>query len=225
MQDLEQLAALHNAVMKMPDEEGLKFLSAAPGQFKHRFDGSIRSMLCGSIRTCSEQVRSMFSDEAEVEAMDDWSVNTVFTWLQGQHFLGDAKQTFATSAKRKEVDGSMLKLLDDRSLEELGIASGILRLKLMIHVIRVNALAQQIQKEDRALKAKTLAQQTEKAQHMEKLCEKFNPQGVTQKESRALKVKRLSLQVQEKQQTEKAQQIEKMKRLSEFMGVTTQSIH
>ena len=154
--------------------------------------------------------------------MDDWSVITVFSWLQGQHFLGDAKHTFATSAKRKEVDGSMLKLLDDPSLEELGIASGILRLKLMIHVIRVNALAQQIQKEDRALKAKTLAQQVEKAQQMEKLCEKFNPQGVTQKESRALKVKRLSQQIQ---QTEKAQQIEKMKRLSEFMGVTTQSIH
>ena len=168
MQDLEQLAALHNAVMKMPDEEGLKFLSAAPGQFKHRFDGSIRSMLCGSIRTCSEQVRSMFSDEAEVEAMDDWSVNTVFTWLQGQHFLGDAKQTFATSAKRKEVDGSMLKLLKDPSMEKLGITSGVLRLKLKTHVIRVNALTPQIQKEDRALKAKTLAQQIEKTQQIEK---------------------------------------------------------
>ena len=75
---------------------------------------------------------------------------------------------------------------------------------------------------DRALKAKTLAQQTERAQHIEKLCERFNPQGATQKESRALKVKRLSQQIQ---QTEKAQQIEKMKRLSEFMRVKTQSIH
>ena len=115
----------------------------------------------------------MFSDKAEVEAMDDWSVNTVFSWLQGQHFLGDAKQTFATSAKRKEVDGSMLKLLDGPTMEEMGIASVKLRLKLMTHIIRVNTLAQQIQKEDRALQAETLAQQVEKAQHIEKLCEIF----------------------------------------------------
>ena len=147
----------------MTGEECRKFLSDPPTCLS-RSSGILSNV---------DQVRLMFLDEPEVEAMDDWSVHTVFSWLQDQHFLGDAKQTFATSAKVEQVDGSMLKLLDGPTMEEMGIASVKLRLKLMTHIIRVNTLAQQIQKEDRALQAETLAQQVEKAQHIEKLCEIF----------------------------------------------------
>ena len=55
-----------------------------------------------------------------------------------------------------------------------------------------------------------LAQQVEEAQHMEKLCERFDPQGGTQKKHRAsLKANTLAQQYEKTQQDEKAQQDEK----------------
>ena len=77
---------------------------------------------------------------------------------------------------------------------------------------------------------KMLAQQVEEAQHMEKLCERFDPQGGTQKKHRAsLKAKTLAQQYEKAQQDEKAREkAQQYEKLCEFMGVksfATQSTH